>query len=91
MQDNFDDLWMNQHEFYECTSNLKYNLIQALLVFDGGALGQLPHYITFTQLIQTFTKLRMRLCAQLDKSVPAVKQEFQAHTCLILHPLDKTL
>lgn len=34
MQDNFDDLWMDQHQFYECTSNLKYNVIQALSLME---------------------------------------------------------
>lgn len=50
MLDKFDDLWMNHHVF------LWVYLTNSGLAFDGRALGQLPHYITSTQLIQTFTE-----------------------------------
>lgn len=85
--DDFDDLWMNQHEFYECTY-----LIQAF--FDGGSLGQLPHYITSTQLIQTFTKCTVFVIISvhnLTKTMPAVKQEFQLHMSDLTAPWQSTL
>lgn len=64
MQDNFDDLWMNHCVF------LWAYLTNSGLAFDGRALGQLPRYITSTQLIQAFpewTGCAVVFCAQLLK------------------------
>lgn len=87
MRGNFDDLWMNQHEFGERTY-----LIQGL-GFDGGRDEVTQLLPSSIQTFATFAAYGEVSCAQLERAVPAAGRGargevrgaggFPACTCLI--------
>lgn len=82
---NAGQLWWFMNE-----SSCILNLTNSGLSFDGGALGQLPRYITSEQLIQTFTECGTNVKVSMHnfrKLMPAVKQEFSGTHMFLISPL----